>query len=44
VRLQYSLGMMNGLAVFEPLDNDRYPAIRATRVKDLLSATRAPQR
>ncbi len=44
VRLQYSLSMINGLAVLGPLDNDRYPDIRPVRVKDLLSAARARQR
>ena len=37
VQLQYSLSIVNGLAVLEPLDNDRYPDIQLTGVRDLLS-------
>lgn len=37
VQLQYALGMINGLAVVKPLDNDRYAGIRLTRVQDFLS-------
>jgi nucleoside-diphosphate-sugar epimerase len=41
VQLQYALSMVNGLAVLGPLDNDRYPDVRVTRIADLLSTARA---
>ena len=33
--------MINGLAVVEPLDNDRYAGIRLTWVQDFLSKVTA---
>ncbi|MGH9534413.1 MAG: NmrA family NAD(P)-binding protein [Terriglobales bacterium] len=40
VQLQYSLSMVNGLAVHEPLDNGRYPGNPLTTVKNLLTQAR----
>ena len=36
--LQYMRNMFDGRAKLEPLDNDRYPGIRWTTVRDVLSA------
>lgn len=34
VALQYTWGMVSGKAKLDPLDNDRYPAVRPTRVAE----------
>jgi hypothetical protein len=36
--MQYMRNMFDGRAKLEPLDNDRYPGIRWTTVRDVLSA------
>ncbi len=36
--MQYTCNMFEGLAKLEPLDNDRYPGVRWTTVRDVLSA------
>jgi hypothetical protein len=36
--MQYMRNMFDGRAKLEPLDNDRYPSIRWTTVRDVLSA------
>jgi nucleoside-diphosphate-sugar epimerase len=38
--MQYMRNMFDGRAMLEPLDNDRYPGIRWTTVRDVLSARR----
>jgi hypothetical protein len=40
--MQYMRNMFDGRAVLEPLDNERYPGIHWTIVRDVLSATRGP--
>jgi len=35
---QYAHNMFSGTAKLEPLDNDRYPGIRWTAVRDVLAA------
>jgi len=37
--MQYMRNMFDGRAKLEPLDNDRYPSIRWTTVRDVLSAS-----
>ena len=39
--MQYMRNMFDGRAKLEPLDNDRYPRIRWTTARDVLSARRA---
>ena len=39
--MQYMYNMFDGRAKLEPLDNDRYPGIRWTPVRDVLSARQA---
>jgi hypothetical protein len=39
--MQYMRNMFDGRAKLEPLDNDRYPGIRWTTVRDVLSARQA---
>ena len=41
--MQYMRNMFDGRAKLEPLDNDRYPGIRWTKARDVLSAVRAMQ-
>jgi hypothetical protein len=36
--MQYMHNMFSGKAKLEPLDNDRYPGIRWTTVRDVLAA------
>ena len=36
--MQYMRNMFDGRAKLEPLDNDRYPSIRWTTARDVLSA------
>jgi len=36
--MQYMRNMFDGRTKLEPLDNDRYPGIRWTAVRDVLSA------
>jgi hypothetical protein len=36
--MQYMRNMFDGREKLEPLDNDRYPSIRWTTVRDVLSA------
>ncbi|MBW2123032.1 MAG: hypothetical protein JRH07_14495 [Deltaproteobacteria bacterium] len=36
--MQYMRNMFEGRAKLEPLDNDRYPGMRWTTVRDVLSA------
>ena len=36
--MQYMRGMFDGRAKLAPLDNDRYPGLRWTTVRDVLSA------
>jgi hypothetical protein len=38
--MQYMRNMFDGRAKLEPLDNDRYPGMRWTTVRDVLSARR----
>ena len=39
--MQYSCNMFEGRAKLEPLDNDRYPGMHWTTVRDVLLAHRA---
>ncbi|NIO29715.1 MAG: NmrA family NAD(P)-binding protein [Candidatus Latescibacteria bacterium] len=39
--MQYMRNMFNGRAKLEPLDNDRYPSMRWTTARDVLSASQA---
>jgi hypothetical protein len=39
--MQYMRNMFDGRAVLEPLDNDRYPGMHWTTVRDVLRASRA---
>jgi len=41
--MQYMRNMFDGRAKLEPLDNDRYPGIRWTTARDVLSASEAMQ-
>jgi len=41
--MQYMRNMFDGRAKLEPLDNDRYPGIRWTTARDVLSASKAMQ-
>jgi len=41
--MQYMRNMFDGRAKLEPLDNDRYPGIRWTTVRDVLSARQVSQ-
>ena len=38
--MQYMRNMFDGRAKLEPLDNDRYPGIRWTKARDVLSSSR----
>ena len=42
--MQYTCNMFEGRAKLEPLDNDRYPGMHWTTVRDVLSAHHASQR
>lgn len=42
--MQYVHNMFSGQAKLEPLDNDRYPEIRWTKVRDVLAASRGRSR
>jgi nucleoside-diphosphate-sugar epimerase len=42
--MQYMRNMFDGRAKLEPLDNDRYPSIRWTTVRDVLSANQVSLR
>jgi hypothetical protein len=43
--MQYMRNMFDGRAKLEPLDNDRYPGMRWTTARDVLSARQvAPRR
>jgi hypothetical protein len=39
--MQYMRNMFDGRAKLEPLDNDRYPGMRWTTARDVLSARQA---
>ena len=42
--MQYTCNMFEGRAKLEPLDNDRYPGLHWTTVRDVLSAHHASKR
>jgi hypothetical protein len=40
--MQYMRNMFDGRAMLQPLDNDRYPGMRWTTVRDLLTKHLGP--